>query len=48
MVKIYSETIDDEIMETARMLCRVQKEDVVIITSTGTVEVHHETESEKT
>lgn len=48
MVKIYSDIIDDEIMETARMLCKVQGENVIIITSTGTVEVHHEAETEKT
>lgn len=45
MVNIYYDTIDQEILEVARMICRAQKTDVKIITPTEIVEVHHEEEA---
>ena len=48
MVKIYSDAIDDELREVARTLCKLQKENVMLITLNGVMEVYHETESEKT
>lgn len=47
MVKIYCETIDEELREVARKICKRQKEDVSLITLTGIVEVYHEAEEAK-
>lgn len=45
MVKIYCDTIDDELREAARKISMFQKEDVMLITLTGITEVHHEKEA---
>ena len=42
MVKIYCDTIDDELREAARKISKFQKEGVMLITLTGITEVHHE------
>lgn len=48
MVKIYCDTIDDELREAARKISKFQKEGVMLITLTGITEVHHEEEATQT
>lgn len=46
MVKIYYDTIDDEIKEVAHIISTAQKDDVIIITPTETLEVRYNEKSD--
>ena len=46
VVKIYDESITDEIVDVAKMISQVQKDDVTVITPTETLEVRYEKVSE--
>ena len=48
MVKIICDSINDEIKNVAEFISRRQRETVKIITSTETLEVRYEKESEET
>lgn len=48
MVNVYCETIDEAIITAAKILSRKQKDTVKIITSTKTLEVRYEKETEET
>ena len=46
MVTIYNDTITDEIVDVAKMISKVQKDDVKVITPTDILEVRYEKISE--
>ena len=48
MVNVYCEIIDEAIITAAKILSRKQKDTVKIITSTKTLEVRYEKETEET
>lgn len=48
MVNIFCDNIDAEILQVAKSISQHQKDTVRIITSTKTLEVRYEKESEKT